>query len=290
MGVAMVTPFTVDNKVDYQALTKLTEFLVSKGCDYLVVQGTTGETPTLNTEEKRRILDCVIEVNNDRLPIVLGMGGNNTYSLAEEMQRWDLSGVQAILSVTPYYSKPNQNGLYAHYKYISEASPLPIILYNVPSRTGCNLSAETTLRLAHDFDNIIAIKEASGDLGQVYQILNQKPEDFLVISGDDLLALPIIQAGGDGVISVIGNAFPRDFSEMVHFALAGKNNLANEIHFKFQDLIHAIFEEGNPAGIKEIMHAKGICESHLRLPLVNVSSALASKLNQLLNRFSISVL
>lgn len=282
MGVAMVTPFNANQNVDYNGLQKLTEFLINNGADYLVVQGTTGETPTLSQEEKRATLDFIQEVNNGRLPIVLGMGGYNTNELIRVLKSWNFKGIDAILSVTPYYNKPNQRGIYAHYESVSENSPVPIILYNVPSRTGVNMNWETTVQLAKDFPNIIAVKEASGDMGQVMNIIQNRPKDFLVISGDDLYTLPIISAGGNGVISVIGNAFPSEFSKMVASALGNHMDEARALHYRLIDIIQAIFEEGNPAGIKEVLKNKSICENHLRLPLVNASPSLAEKIYKIM--------
>ncbi len=290
MGVAMVTPFDDQNKVDFSGLQRLTEYLISNNTDYLVVQGTTGETPTLSKNEKREVLDYILEVNKSRVPIVLGMGSYNTLELETELKSWNLDDIDAILSVTPYYNKPNQKGIYHHYKNVSEASPVPVIMYNVPSRTGVNMQWKTTVSLASDFPNLIAVKEASGDMVQIMNIMNHKPEDFMVISGDDAITLPFINCGGDGVISVIGNAYPKEFSEMVHSALEGNNDNAKHMHYRLLDIVQAIFEEGNPAGIKEILASKGICENHLRLPLVNASNNLKSKINQLMTEFSLVTL
>jgi len=290
MGVAMVTPFDDQNKVDFSGLQRLTEYLISNNTDYLVVQGTTGETPTLSKNEKREVLDYILEVNKSRVPVVLGMGSYNTLELETELKSWNLDDIDAILSVTPYYNKPNQKGIYHHYKNVSEASPVPVIMYNVPSRTGVNMQWKTTVSLASDFPNLIAVKEASGDMVQIMNIMNHKPEDFMVISGDDAITLPFINCGGDGVISVIGNAYPKEFSEMVHSALEGNNDNAKHMHYRLLDIVQAIFEEGNPAGIKEILASKGICENHLRLPLVNASNNLKSKINQLMTEFSLVTL
>lgn len=271
LGVAMVTPFNAQGQIDYSGLQRLVEHLIGGGVDYLVVHGTTGESPTLNKEEKRAVLDFVLEVNNNRLPVAVGIGGNNTAAIAEEMKSTDYSGVSGILSVSPAYSKPTQAGIIAHYKTIAAVCPLPIILYNVPGRTASNISAETTLQLAKEVENIVAIKEASGDMTQIMRIIHDSPEGFEVISGDDALGLPIIAAGGKGVISVIGNAFPKPYSAMVHEALAGDFSSARKYHYQLLDTIEQIFAEGNPGGIKEALQYLGICERHLRLPLVNVS-------------------
>lgn len=278
LGVAMVTPFTSQGKLDFAGLKRLTEHLIANGADYLVVQGTTGESVTLTTEEKRTVLDYILEVNNKRKHIVLGVGGNNTLAVAAQLRDLDSKGLSGILSVSPYYNKPTQAGIYAHYRTLSEASPLPIILYNVPGRTGSNMAPETTLRLAHDFKNIVAIKEASGNLSQMEEIMQHRPAGFSVISGDDNLTLPAIALGADGVISVVGNAFPAAYSKMVHQALFGSVVDARVIHYRLRKLVDLLFVEGNPGGIKEVLHHLGICENHMRLPLVPVSDATRDKL------------
>ncbi len=281
LGVAMVTPFTADKQVDYPALQRLTEHLIENGVDYLVVQGTTGESATIDTEEKRAILDFILEVNNGKLPVVYGVGGNDTMAVCKILKTWDFKGVDGILSVSPYYNKPTQEGIYQHYKVLAESTELPIILYNVPGRTASNMSAETTLRLAKDFENIVAVKEASGDLDQISTIIDNRPKDFLVISGDDALTLPMISLGADGVISVVGNAFAQEFSDLVHAALIGDMN-ARRIHYKLTEIIDALFCEGNPAGVKEVLNHLGICDNHVRLPLVPVSDKLSTMLNDLI--------
>ncbi len=268
MGVALITPFKTDESIDYDALSRVVEHLIKNGTDYLVVCGTTAETPTLTENEKDEVTRFVVSCNACRLPIVLGMGGNNTKAIVEKISNYDLSGVDAILSVTPYYNKPSQEGLYQHYAAIAKASPLPIILYNVPGRTGVNMLAATTLRLANDFDNIIAIKEASGIFSQIDDIIKNKPEDFMVISGDDGITFPLITLGAVGVISVIGNAFPREFSRMVRLALEGDYKNARTIHHRFTELIELLFVEGNPAGVKSMLALMGLIENKLRLPLV----------------------
>ena len=283
MGVAMVTPFKQSGEIDFDALRKLTRFLIDGGTDYLVVQGTTGESPVLSHQEKQKVLNTVIAENAGKLPIVFGIGGNNTARLIEEFSSFDLKGVDGILSASPYYNKPTQEGIYQHYKAIAAATELPFILYNVPGRTASNILPSTTLRLAADISNIVAIKEASGSLEQIMTIIEKKPADFLVISGDDALTLPIVAAGGDGVISVVGNAFPEDFSKMVNAALNNDIDLARQLHYKIQPVIAPLFAEGNPAGIKEVLAHIGIMSNYLRLPLVNVSEGLKNELKSLTN-------
>jgi 4-hydroxy-tetrahydrodipicolinate synthase len=280
LGVAMITPFTKAGEVDVPALKKLTDYLVTGGADYLVVMGTTGESVTLNKEEKKLVLDTVMACNNGRKPIVLGIGGNNTQDIAAQLSRIETHGITAILSVTPYYNKPTQNGLYEHYKVLSESSKLPIILYNVPGRTGVNLLPDTVSRIAFDCRNVIGIKEASGNVEQVMSVIQQTPKEFMVISGDDALTLPLIASGADGVISVVGNAFPKEFSAMVNHALNGEISEAREIHYRLLDIIHLLFAEGNPGGIKEVLDQLNICEHYLRLPLVPVSSTTSEKLRR----------
>lgn len=280
-GVAIVTPFNTDKSVDYNALEKLVEHLITNGVNYLVVQGTTGESVTLTPQEKKETLSFIVKVNNQRVPIVLGLGGNNTQAIIEAFSTTDFTGVDAILSVSPYYNKPTQEGIYQHYKALAEKSPLPIILYNVPGRTSSNIAASTTLRLANDFKNIIGIKEASGNLEQCMDIIQHKPADFLVTSGDDALTLPFIASGGDGVISVIGNAFPKGFSTMVNAALSGNMLQAQKLHYQHYEIIHYLFCEGNPAGIKATLKVLDITGDTVRLPLVNVSNATYQKIETL---------
>lgn len=268
MGVALITPFKEDESIDFDALARLIEHQVKNGTDYLVVCGTTAETPTLTAEEKEDIKKFVIQQAAGRLPIVLGVGGNNTRALVESLRRENFDGIEAILSVTPYYNKPSQEGLYRHYAAIAQASPKPVILYNVPGRTGVNMTAETTLRLAHEFKNISAVKEASGNFGQIDDIIKNKPEHFKVISGDDGITFPLITLGADGVISVIGNAFPREFSRMVRLARQGDYQRARQIHHRFNELIELLFVEGNPAGVKSMLAVMGYIKNVLRLPLV----------------------
>lgn len=272
MGVAMVTPFDQNGNIDFGALKKLTQFLIDNDTDYLVVQGTTGESPVLSEHEKMNILNTVIEVNNGKLPIVYGIGGNDTKAVAEKLTNFKITGVDAILSVSPYYNKPTQEGIFQHYKTISEASHLPIILYNVPGRTASNVLAETTLRIVNQCKNVIAVKEASGNFEQIMDIIQNKPDNFLVISGDDAITMPFIAAGGDGVISVVGNGFPKLFSDLVNLGLKGETSKSRELHYKILPIIKHLFSEGNPAGIKEVLHHLKIMENNVRLPLVKVSA------------------
>jgi len=284
-GVALVTPFNTDGTVDYQGLKKLINHLVDGGIDYLVSLGTTGETATLAKEEKKKVWDFTAEINNGRLPLVAGIGGNDTSVIGETIKSFERNQYSAILSVSPYYSKPTQEGIYQHYKYLSELSELPIMLYNVPGRTGSNMSPETTCRLAHDFKNIIATKEASGSFDQFNQIMRDKPEDFLLISGDDPIALPMISIGAVGVISVLGNALPKQLSDMVRLCLKGDFTSALPAHLSLLEITRLLFAEGNPAGVKAALKQLGICDDVVRLPLVKASEGLntliATQLKQL---------
>ncbi len=268
MGVALITPFKEDDSIDFDALARLIEYLIQNGTDYLVVLGTTAETPTLTEEEKVAIKNFVVERAKGRIPLVLGVGGNNTRGIVDQLRNDDFTGYSAILSVVPYYNKPSQEGIYQHYSAIAQASRLPVILYNVPGRTGVNMSAETTLRLAKEYPNIIAIKEASGNITQMDDIIKNKPSDFMVISGDDGITFPLLTLGAVGVISVIGNAFPKEFSKMVRLALNGDFNNALLIHHKFTELFSLLFVDGNPAGVKCLLNSMGYIENKLRLPLV----------------------
>lgn len=272
-GVAVVTPFHKQGTIDFTALERLIEYLVTGGVNYLVVQGTTAETATLTREEKNALAEFVIEIVNKRVPLVIGIGGNNTQDVINTIRSNSLDGYDAILSVTPYYNKPQQRGLYLHYKSIATVSPLPIIMYNVPGRTSVNMKSEITLQLASDFDNIIGIKEASGNIEQIMDIIRNKPKDFLVISGDDLLTLPLLGMGSDGVISVIANAFPKLFSDMVTLGLKGDMRRAREIHYKLTDFIRSVFADGNPSGIKAALEIKELISNNLRLPLVKIEKA-----------------
>ena len=282
-GVALVTPFNRNKSVDYTALEKLLNHVINGGVDYLVVMGTTGESISLSKDEKTEIIDFCKKINNGRLPIVLGIGGNNTNQVLFDIKSINLDGIDALLSVSPFYNKPTQEGIYHHYKLIAEASPIPVILYNVPGRTSSNINSETTLRLATDFENIVAIKEASGDLDQIMSIIKNKPANFLVLSGDDALTLPMIYMGAEGVISVIGQSHPKDFTDMVSNAISGNNNLANQLHYKLYDLYKPIYAEGNPVGIKACLELLKICTSDVRLPLIEASANVKNELKNLLN-------
>jgi 4-hydroxy-tetrahydrodipicolinate synthase len=279
-GVALVTPFKKDFSIDIEALQRIVNFSIDGGVEYLVVMGTTAENATLTQAEKELVITTVINTNKGRLPLVLGVGGNNTMQIVEELKTGDFSAFEAILSVSPYYNKPTQEGIYQHFKAIAEASPIPVILYNVPGRTSSNMLPSTVIRLANDFENVVAIKEAAGDVVQAMQIIKNAPKDFLVISGDDMIALPIVLAGGAGVISVIGQGFPKEFSEMIRLGLNKKVNEAFKTQYFLSDCIDMIFEQGNPAGIKQIFQALGIAENTVRLPLVSVDESLANRLNE----------
>jgi 4-hydroxy-tetrahydrodipicolinate synthase len=281
-GVAIITPFHKQGTIDFTSLGRLIEHLIGGGVNYLVVQGTTAETATLTKEEKHAIADYVVENVNKRVPLVLGIGGNSTQDVINTIRLNSLEGYDAILSVTPYYNKPQQRGLYLHYKSIATVSPLPIIMYNVPSRTSVNMKPEITLQLASEFDNIIGIKEASGSVEQIMEIIHKKPKDFLVISGDDLLTLPLLGMGADGVISVVANAFPRLFSDMVALGLKGEMKKAREIHYKLTDFTRSVFADGNPSGIKAALEIKEIISNHLRLPLVKVEKSHYNQLSALI--------
>ncbi|MDD3321352.1 MAG: 4-hydroxy-tetrahydrodipicolinate synthase [Paludibacter sp.] len=287
MGVALITPFKNDESIDFDALARLVEYQIKCGTDYLVVCGTTAETPTLTEQEKEKITRFVVQTAAGRLPIVLGVGGNNTKAVVETLKTYDFSGIDAILSVTPYYNKPSQEGLYQHYAAIAKVSPLPIILYNVPGRTGVNMLASTTLRLAKEFSSICAIKEASGNFSQIDDIIKNKPEEFMVISGDDSITFPLITLGAVGVISVIGNALPTEFSRMVRLALQGDYASARQIHHRFTELIELLFVEGNPAGVKSMLAVMGYTENVLRLPLVPNTIKTYEKIRLVLNKLNV---
>lgn len=279
-GVAIITPFKKDGSVDFKSLEKLVEHLIKGKIEYIVALGTTGESATLSKEEKAAVTDHILDVVDGRIPVVLGVGGNNTAEVVHAIEKVDADKLTAVLSVSPYYNKPTQQGIYEHYRAISSASPLPIIIYNVPGRTSSNISAETILRLAKDFDNMLGVKEASGNMGQIMNIIKHRPKDFLVISGDDLITLPIIASGGDGVISVVANAWPKDFSEMVRQALKGNYTEARKLHYKLTDIIEMIFADGSPGGIKAALEIMGICQNNLRLPLVPINKKLYSALQE----------
>ena len=268
LGIALVTPFTSDGQVDYESLKRLIDYQINNGADFLCIMATTGEIPTLTTEEKQRIKELVLNIVQGRLPILMGCGGNNTSAVVEELQKNDFDGIDGILSICPFYNKPTQEGLFKHFEAISKATTLPIVLYNVPGRTGVNMEAETTIKLAHECQNIVAIKEASGNLKQVEEIIKNKPSNFDVISGDDALTYQIIERGATGVISVIGNAFPKEFSNMVHLELKGDYENALKIHRNLTDIFDLLFIDGNPAGIKATLSEMGMIENVLRLPLV----------------------
>ncbi len=282
-GVAVVTPFKSDSSIDFKALERVVNHIIDGGVSYLVVLGTTSEAATMNNEEKEAVISYIKEINSGRIPIVLGIGGNCTQQLVSTIRQTDLNGIDGILSVAPYYNKPNQKGIYQHFKAVSNASQLPIIIYNVPGRTGSNIEAETCVKLAWDFENIVAVKEASGNLSQVMDIINKAPSDFQVISGDDLLTMPMISLGAEGVISVLGNAFPMEWSEMVKLALKNKFKSAAEIHYKYLEMIGLIFEDGNPAGIKSVLSGLGICDNNVRLPLTPASRNTGARINSILD-------
>ncbi|MEO0311715.1 MAG: hypothetical protein RIQ89_1372 [Bacteroidota bacterium] len=276
-GVALVTPFHRDGSIDFKSLKKLVIKCIEGKVDYLVAMGTTGESVTLSQDEKHAVLDFIIEVNEGRLPIVLGMGGNNTRALVNQIEQTDLGNLAAILSVCPYYNKPSQRGIISHYKAIANAAAIPIILYNVPGRTATNMDAQTTIELAHEVKNIIAMKEASGNFDKIQKIIQGKPKDFVLISGDDPITLPLIAAGAEGVISVIANAYPRETSDMVRLCMEGNFDKARKLHYKLFDITNAIFIDGNPAGIKGLLSTMNVCQEYVRLPLMNVSKGTISK-------------
>ena len=282
-GVALVTPFTKSGEVDYNALDNLVEHVINGGVNYLVALGTTGESVTLTPAEKKEVVSRVVNTCNGRVPVVLGHGGNNTMELLEGFKKYDFSGITAVLSVSPYYNKPTQEGIYRHYKAVAAASPVPVILYNVPGRTSSNILPETTLRLA-EVKNIAGVKEASGNLEQITRIIKNRPEGFLVLSGDDALTFPIMALGGDGVISVVANALPKDFVQMVAWCMHHNYSDARRYHYKLLDIIEQLFVEGNPGGIKAALKILGVCEDHLRLPLWNVSDKTYNKLKELIEK------
>lgn len=287
LGVALVTPFTTEGEVDYKALKRLVEYLIQNGADFLCILATTGETPCLTTDEKNKIKQLVIDVNRGRVPILIGCGGNNTRAVVEELKTTDWTGIDGILSVCPYYNKPSQEGLYQHFKAIAEASPLPVVLYNVPGRTGINMKSETTVRLAHDCENIVAIKEASGSLEQVDEIIKNKPDRFDVISGDDALTFSMVASGAAGSISVIGNALPREVSRMIRLEFKGEYEGARTIHHRFTELYSLLFVDGNPAGVKALLHEMGFIENVLRLPLVPTRITTLQKMTEILKTLKI---
>ena len=286
-GVALITPFNSDFSVDYNSLEKLVEFNILNGINYLVINGTTAESPTINSFERERIINTVVGVNNNRVPLVLGMGGNDTIRLAKEINSLDLTAISAILSVSPYYSKPTQEGIYQHYSYLAKNISKPIIMYNVPGRTSKNIIPNTILRLANEFELIIGVKEAGGKMSQYLELINNRPDDFLIISGDDDLALKSVISGGDGVISVIGQAFPQMFSKMIDDGLNNNISSAESINNKLCNIISLIFKENNPAGVKFVLSKLNLCNDVLRLPLMSVSKELRSQINEELNNFNL---
>lgn len=289
LGIALITPFKADGSIDYDALIRLVEYQIKNGADFLCIMGTTAETPCLSLDEKTRLKELLVERVARRVPLLMGCGGNNTAAVVHELKTANWQGIDGILSVCPYYNKPSQEGLYQHFKAIAEASPVPVVLYNVPGRTGVNMTAETTLRLAREFQNIVAIKEASGDITQMDDIIKNKPAHFDVISGDDGITFPLITLGAVGVISVIGNALPAEFSRMVRLALNGDYESARTIHHKFAELFKLLFVDGNPAGVKAMLHAMGLIENHLRLPLVPTRLTTMEKISAILKELDIRI-
>lgn len=289
LGIALITPFKADGSIDYDALLRLVEYQIKNGADFLCIMGTTAETPCLSLEEKTQLKKLLVERVAGRVPLLMGCGGNNTAAVVHDLKTGDWQGIDGILSVCPYYNKPSQEGLYQHFKAIAEASPVPVVLYNVPGRTGVNMTAETTLRLARDFQNIVAIKEASGDITQMDDIIKNKPPHFDVISGDDGITFPLITLGAVGVISVIGNALPAEFSRMVRLALNGDYESARNIHHKFAELFKLLFVDGNPAGVKAMLHAMGMIENQLRLPLVSTRLTTMEKISAILKELDIRI-
>ena len=287
LGIALITPFCEDGSVDYKSLVRLMEYQLDNGADFFCILATTGETPCLTKDEKQKIKDLVVSTVNGRVPILMGCGGNNTAAVVEELKTGDFRGIDGVLSVCPYYNKPAQEGLYQHFKAIAAATSLPIVLYNVPGRTGVNLKAETTVRLARDCENIVAVKEASGSLEQVDEIIKNKPKDFAVISGDDALTFPMISCGAEGVISVIGNALPKEFSRMIRLEFKGEYEGARKIHHRFTELFSLLFVDGNPAGVKAMLHEMGFIENILRLPLVPTRISTLQKMSEILKELKI---
>lgn len=287
LGIALITPFLEDGSVDYKSLIRLVEYQLGNGADFFCILATTGETPTLTEDEKQKIKDLVVSIVGGKVPILIGCGGYNTSAIVEELRTRDLKGVDGILSVCPYYNKPSQEGLYQHFKAIATATTLPVVLYNVPGRTGVNMKAETTVRLARDCQNIVAIKEASGNLEQVDEIIKNKPKDFDVISGDDALTFPMISCGAVGVISVIGNALPREFSKMIRLQMRGEYDGARKIHHRFTDLFSLLFVDGNPAGVKAMLHEMGYIQNVLRLPLVPTRISTLQRMSEIMKELKI---
>ena len=287
VGAAIITPFTADGRVDYTALDKMVDYIIDGGVDYIVALGTTGETPTLYMPERAVISMVITKHINKRVPLVMGVGGNSTSEVLDQLREFDLRGADAILSVVPYYNKPSQEGIYQHFKTISENSPLPIILYNIPGRTGANMTAETTLRIARDFKNVVGIKEASGDIEQMQVIIDNKPDGFLVMAGDDTLAIDLMKRGGDGVISVVANVFPKKFMKCINLAKEGNYDGALELYKELDEAVNTLFEEGNPVGVKCALSVMGIVAPTVRLPLVSGSEALESKFRELISKYNL---
>ena len=287
LGIALITPFLEDGSVDYKSLVRLVEYQLANGADFFCILATTGETPTLTAEEKHKIKNTIVDLVGGRVPILMGCGGYNTAAIVEELKTGDFRGINGILSVCPYYNKPSQEGLYHHFKTIAAATKLPVVLYNVPGRTGVNMKAETTVRLAHDCPNIVAIKEASGNLEQVDEIIKNKPRNFDVISGDDALTFPMISCGAVGVISVIGNALPREFSKMIRLQMKGEYDSARKIHHRFIDLFSLLFVDGNPAGVKAMLHEMGYIQNVLRLPLVPTRISTLQRMSEIMKELKI---
>jgi 4-hydroxy-tetrahydrodipicolinate synthase len=283
-GVAIITPFKKSGAIDFEAFEKVINHIIQGGIDYIVVLGTTGEASTISKPEKKALIEFSVKAINKRVPLVVGIGGNSTADVVFAIHRTPFKGVDAILSVCPYYNKPQQEGIYQHFKIIAEASPVPVIIYTVPGRTSSNISATTTLRLAKDCKNIVGIKEASGNFDQVFQVIKNRPNDFLVLSGDDAITLALISAGADGVISVTANAYPKEFSEMVRLGLSGNFKLARTIHYKLIDFMNALFADGSPAGIKAALEIKKFCNSYIRLPLVPVNQDVNKLINKLIDQ------
>jgi len=279
-GVAIVTPFKSDSSIDFSALGRVVNHVVKGGVNYIVAMGTTGEASTLTKDEKQAVICHVLETADKRVPVVIGIGGNNTQEVINSIRGIELEGVDGILSVCPYYNKPSQRGIFQHFKAIANCSPLPVIIYNVPSRTSCNITSDTCLELAHECENIIAVKEASGDISQIMRVIMMKPENFLVISGDDMMTLPVIAAGGSGVISVLANAFPAECSELVNNALKNNFKAAREIQFRFMESIELLFADGNPSGVKAFLNIMNLCQNNLRLPLVPVNRTIYSRIQK----------
>ena len=285
-GVAIVTPFKNDSSIDFKSLGRLVDHLINNKIDYLVVLGTTGESVTQSEDEKRAVIDHVLEINNGKVPVVVGMGGNCTMEIVDKITKNKFDGIDGILSVTPFYNKPSQKGLYYHFKTIAGASPVPVIIYNVPGRTSINIEADTTISLANDVRNIVAVKEASGNIDQIMQIIKNTPPDFQIISGDDAITLPVISIGGSGVISVLANAYPGEWLDMVNYAMNNNFQAAREIHYKFVDLINLLFADGNPAGIKATLNHLGLVQNQLRLPLTPVSRQVYNQIKQAIEEVS----